>query len=489
MASHPSLAIPASWKDTLPESSPQDAQAVEEEALFEGLFEDSRDDLEVPSGQPEPSGKTPDVGDHDIGHQLQAGFQTAIVVADTPEVVNGAHDALRQAGEFATHMANQAAQGANPEEMLKDFGKKLTVVQKDETPLDLAVLQKAITEGFDCRGALGQKMSRDKPAMIEMKNKSTHTEKAAFRKEWAARQYTNLQETKYKHTQYQVIDVRKGEYVSLPLLVERFGGPAGMSNPIALRAALTYATKCYILACPWVCYNEMAELDEYLHFRKQHREVFSQVWGLRSTQQSNSSARAAVPAAFAPSPVCEIQTPANDGIEMKEPESAPKLCASKRRKAVHAGDKEANAGGKGDSTPTGKQKDPLTGAFALAGKLKVRYGAKAESLKLSLAIVVLGRGLQADRILRRGPPEAHQVHDWILPGVHDEGHQVLEGRDGGRRLAGQPPPHGEGYGAARQGARQRVQTAARFGAGHGQGQQCIVVCCTAVYVHTRLERL
>jgi hypothetical protein len=152
-------------------------------------------------------------------------------------------------------------------------------------PRDLEQLEAGMAAGFTARSPLGQKFSRevDKASFSSLGQLA----KADFRKEWAARCYRSLQETKYKDTAYQVIDTKKGEYVTLPLLIDAFGG---RTSRTAIKAGLAYATKCVKLGHPWYEFNEMAEVTEFLHLRKEHREVFKTVWGLRSSSDTGSSA-------------------------------------------------------------------------------------------------------------------------------------------------------------------------------------------------------
>jgi hypothetical protein len=172
---------------------------------------------------------------------------------------------------------NLAKLGANFIDQVKIGAKPL--------PRDLASFEAGMMEGFSARSPLGQKFARevDKASFASLGQQ----EKASFRKEWAARSYRNLQETKYKDTAYQVIDTKKGEYVTLPLLIDAFGGRTDRS---AIKAGLAYASKCRTLGHPWIEFNEMAEVNEFLHLRKEHREVFKTVWGLRSSSNTGSPA-------------------------------------------------------------------------------------------------------------------------------------------------------------------------------------------------------
>jgi hypothetical protein len=212
--------------------------------------------------------------------------------ADEAETVWGEFEAdLLGIEKLAETLVNLGNTTGNLETDLEKIGSNFIAQAKAEAkiekplPRDLANLEAGMAGGFSARSPLGQKFSRevDKATFSSLGQQ----EKADFRKEWAGRCYRNLQETKYKDTAYQVIDTKKGEYVTLPLLIDAFGGRSDRS---AIKAGLAYAAKCVKLGHPWYEFNEMAEVTEFLHLRKEHREVFKTVWGLRSSSHTGSPA-------------------------------------------------------------------------------------------------------------------------------------------------------------------------------------------------------
>jgi hypothetical protein len=323
--------------------------------LLAGRKEDAeQSESNIPASQP--SGATTE----QFGPPLElgsaaAGEATPNASADSALTVAQKHAAeawvvVQRAGNHPELLASAMEDLANT---IQRVGRS---APRDEEPADLKALKKAIAEGVDVRSALGQKFARTVDKNM-LKGKS-HKEKAEFRKEWAEREYKTLCETKYKDTQHQIIDTMKGEYVSLPVLIDRFGGQA---NPVAIKAGVTYATKCYILGSQWVSYNAMAEIDEFLHFRKQHREIFSTIWGLRSKQSCAAERKASSSVAHEEADAEAVQTPAAlPAANLPEtPEGKPKK------------------GRTGDPPqmpkPTPKEKSALNLAISAAAKMKSKY--------------------------------------------------------------------------------------------------------------------
>jgi hypothetical protein len=293
--------------------------------------------------------------------------------------------------ELVASMASPSTPDDNTlNKMISNLAKQS--IKQDDEPADLKALREASINGFGSRDALGVKMGRDKEAMETMKAKRTHHEKAQFRKEWAEAQYKSLQMTKYRDTQFQIVDKNKGELVSFELLIERFGGSNGHKSKTAMTAALKYAMKCYTLGYPFVEHNEMAEIDEFLHFRKQHSETFTRIWGLRSKQTDTSSRPSGkqptvdtAPGAT-PTPTATRAGSAAADAAAGDPEAPP---AKKQRRGAKGGNDSVPPAKADKKEKQEKKKDPLALAITDASKFKQKYTsvtAQAHSLSQSLTM-------------------------------------------------------------------------------------------------------
>jgi hypothetical protein len=136
--------------------------------------------------------------------------------------------------------------------------------------------------------------------------------------------------------------------LTVPALVKKLGGK---SSAVAVKAACTYVTKCYLLGDVWWMYDEMLELDTFLFFTKKHRERFSRVWGLRSDsyQSSESPGTGSTGSATAAAPQASASAggDGSSGVDAKgaaagekRPAETKKAGAKKRAKAD---DKDAAA--------------------------------------------------------------------------------------------------------------------------------------------------
>ena len=83
---------------------------------------------------------------------------------------------------------------------------------------------------------------------------------------------------KKSHTQsYKVVNQPLGTYKPFSMLVRDEGGK---DDPDSLSAAKKIASKCVALGGDWASWNVMSERPEFLHLRRGHNEVMSNMWQL-----------------------------------------------------------------------------------------------------------------------------------------------------------------------------------------------------------------
>ena len=101
--------------------------------------------------------------------------------------------------------------------------------------------------------------------------------------------------TKSHIQSYKVVNQSLGTYKPFSMLVQDEGGK---DDADSLSAAKKIASKCVALGGDWVSWNVMSERLEFLHLRREHNEVMSNMWQLyleESKQVPSSSSQGADP--------------------------------------------------------------------------------------------------------------------------------------------------------------------------------------------------
>ena len=94
-----------------------------------------------------------------------------------------------------------------------------------------------------------------------------------FRQKWAEEQYQVHIKEKTHTKAWQTVDTSKGVYLPLARIVQEEGGK---DDPENVKAAMKYCRKCMELDGDWVSYNQMTERLEFLHLRREHKDIFKQ---------------------------------------------------------------------------------------------------------------------------------------------------------------------------------------------------------------------
>jgi hypothetical protein len=147
---------------------------------------------------------------------------------------------------------------------------------------------------FSTRGAMASRWNRylDHPAQKEMKKKYqavSNTLKKRMRCDWSKERFDDLKVTKEYKEVHERIEIEKGQYMPLTLVVQAEGGPFGWDDEEAVRAACLYASKCTVMGHPWIEWNGMTERIEYLYMKKEVRDIFKRSWIRTESSMSDAS--------------------------------------------------------------------------------------------------------------------------------------------------------------------------------------------------------
>ena len=148
------------------------------------------------------------------------------------------------------------------------------------------------SEDGDTTSALYQKMMRSMGEQEKQKYKglSGDTLRKQYRAEWMAKELGNLRCKKKFVKSWRDVDVKKGEYICLEVLMEKYGFQvchyAGASR------ARTYAQRCCKMGGKWLKFDSMADCWLVLYIRHEHSEVFEQAWTMCSEYSDNCSVKA-----------------------------------------------------------------------------------------------------------------------------------------------------------------------------------------------------
>jgi hypothetical protein len=233
-------------------------------------------------------------------------------------------------------------------------------------------LQAALADGtIGPRSSLGQHFGRFVKNTDEGKGYAlckTHETKRKFRLDWAERKLEDLRVTRTHERAYRRVDQTKGVYVSFGTLVESYG--LHYDRAAAVSAALRYAAKCVQMGGKWVGVDEMAEVQEFLKLRREHREIMEESWKLCEEEISKRSMNTAAiddnsNKAVGVNPVKDKAEVVSVNTSVAIEPAAPS--AAKRQKVAGKGLKEAVE----NAAP--KKKTKLDEAIILAVAVKKKY--------------------------------------------------------------------------------------------------------------------
>ena len=240
-------------------------------------------------------------------------------------------------------------------------------------------LQKAKDVGVQAQTPEYQQfMLTHKPDSVEGKKYSQLTrreDQRAFRQHWAETQYHIHIQEKSLSKSWQKVDTTKGTYYPFPRIVQEEGGK---EDPENVKAAMNYCRKCMELGGDWVSINQMTERLEFLHLKREHKDIFSQCWELRSTWRAPSTGVGTGPNAPAGSNPKAIKSGAKAKAKAKaeaEPKASEGDTPLTPEQEAEAEEKETTEANKK------KEKTQLQIATVEATKLKNKYHTILSSAK------------------------------------------------------------------------------------------------------------
>ena len=197
---------------------------------------------------------------------------------------------LQNAGasfEDALHLKSLMAKGAGSTNVPPE-------ARKESQARHAEALRAALAseDGISARSAVGQQFNR---MMSSSKDKERYgklsTEgKAQFRAAWASQRLKTI-ESKYSATEaFTTADTAAGEYLALPMVVEReggWGGPAGQNNVLA---ALNYCKACLAKGGRFTRWNEMTGRGEFLYIRAGVYERHEKGWAVQQVLEEEKAA-------------------------------------------------------------------------------------------------------------------------------------------------------------------------------------------------------
>ena len=231
--------------------------------------------------------------------------------------------------------------------------------------------QEAVQQNnFDIRSSLGQQFARESKT-TEYTGLKTHTEKQAFRMEWARKKLEAVRERYESSKTYKSVSADVGTYMSFSRIVTEEGG---RHDQQAIAAACRYVGKCVQLGRPWVLLNSMTERVDYLYVRKTHTHIMEESWTKYQEHMPAVPALAAEVAAPEALPCPSL--PKTKGKAVAKGKAAAKKCAD-------------STGSKAEETEPSPKKatTELTAALRLAQRLKTRIStanASCSALQVSI---------------------------------------------------------------------------------------------------------
>ena len=139
---------------------------------------------------------------------------------------------------------------------------------------------------MDIRGPSGQKFLRQ----LNDEEKGQYSRlcnsgKGQFRLKLVEQRPQEVSKRFVQNEAWVIEDTDIGEYLPLPVIVEREGGWNLSAN---IKAALTFCQKCTLMQAKWVVRNPMTDRVEYLYVRRQHRETFINKWSIFTDAKVNA---------------------------------------------------------------------------------------------------------------------------------------------------------------------------------------------------------
>lgn len=137
--------------------------------------------------------------------------------------------------------------------------------------------QQAAETGFGSRGSEGSAFNRDAVAgagCAVYKALTTNSDKAGFRKRWAATKANKAKLEKSKLESVAHVDETMGNYISMHQLIKDEG----------LDRALKYAKKCMVLKGNFIKYDSMFEETFFLRLSHGFKDLFTKAWSLKASE-------------------------------------------------------------------------------------------------------------------------------------------------------------------------------------------------------------
>lgn len=249
----------------------------------------------------------------------------------------------------------------------------------------------ASIQGFAARSPFGLRFNRSATGGNSeefRKGGLTNAQKAEFRKAWALANYKKVRLMKEKRVSWRTTDIRNGQYVPFPVIVEREGGNSACPGALeaAIQAAERYANRCAAMGGVWCQPNAMTGRTEYLYIRMEKSEIFEEAWCAYEQQHEDlvEEPKLAVEADAKAAATGEAETAAAAALVATPPKPAVDGAAGKGRASTDPEEEEeggkpkggkpkAKAKGGKPSPKSAKDKSPLEQASAQAAKLKREF--------------------------------------------------------------------------------------------------------------------
>jgi len=244
---------------------------------------------------------------------------------------------------------------------LFQLGAQACETQEYESDPKYAMFKECLDQGGDF-GLRNDRIGREwnkavaaDPALRKSYTKcSGQKDKAAMRKSWVDRMCSELRYGKSHIKRWEKVDITNGDYYAFGGLVESYG--IHYDRQAAVEAATKHAEKCIKMAGPWLRFNKMGEVMEYLKLSVSFTERMSEAWSLWEEENSGSGD------ATAGKPDVR-KSPAN-------PKSSASCSTPGAGNDSTGGRKRAGCGDGGSAQKKPKKNECLEKALAVAVKVK-----------------------------------------------------------------------------------------------------------------------
>ena len=187
--------------------------------------------------------------------------------------------------DFKTFIDNLEAEMHQEDKARKDEQEEAPKVLKKRDANLKENLEKSLETG-DLTSGVYQKMLRSFDSEDQEKYSAcaSDEERKDFRIQWCQRKLGDLTVVKKHQKAWQVVDEKRGEYITVEKLCEKYGWAVDAEK--ATRCASNYALKCSKMGGKWVHYDKMGETWMVLFMEIVHTETFSQCWQLCESYES-----------------------------------------------------------------------------------------------------------------------------------------------------------------------------------------------------------